>query len=67
MKSVFFSYDVLMTVDDVMAINASSGMIGIRNMGLAKQPRRPSSPVLSYSIVVGQPKIERSGIKLRTN
>ena len=37
-----------MTVGDAMVINIPSGFLGIRNMGFAKQPRRPSNPVLPY-------------------
>ena len=49
-----------MAVDDAMVINIPSGLSGIRNMGLAKQPHVPSSPVLPYTIsneaVVWEPK-----------
>ena len=37
-KSVFFLQEVLMKVDDAMDINILSGLPGIRNMGLAKEP-----------------------------
>ena len=36
-------------MDDAMVINIPSEMPGIRNMGLAKQLRLPSNPVLPYS------------------
>ena len=52
-KSVFFLLDVLMTVDDAMVINAPSGLIGIRNMGLAKQAtpsaKLPRSPTAKFT------------------
>ena len=34
-----------MTVDDAMVINMPSGLLGIRNMGLANQPRRTVGPM----------------------
>ena len=37
-----------MTVDDAMVISIPPGLPGIRNMGLAKQTRLPSNPVLPY-------------------
>ena len=45
---IFFLQEVLMTVDAAMVINIFSGLPGMRNMGLAKQPHRPSNPVLPY-------------------
>ena len=44
---IFFLQEVLMTVDAAMVINIFSGLPGMRNMGLAKQPHRPSNPVLA--------------------
>ena len=37
-----------MTVDAATAIDIFSALPGMRNMGLAKLPHRPSSPVLPY-------------------
>ena len=45
---IFFLQEVLITVDAAMAINIFSGLPVMRNMGLAKQPHRPSNPVLPY-------------------
>ena len=44
----FFLLDVVMTMDEALVVNIPSGLLGTRNIGLAKQPRRPSSPVLPY-------------------
>ena len=49
--SVFFLQAVLMTVDAAMLISIFSGLPGMRNMGLAKQPHRPSNPVLPYLLL----------------
>ena len=48
MISVFFLQEVRMTMDATMVINIFSGLPGMRNMELAKQPHRPSYPVLPY-------------------
>ena len=45
---IFFLPEVLMTVDATMVINIFSGLPGMRNMGLAKQPHQPNNPVLPY-------------------
>ena len=43
-----FLQEVLMTVHAAVAINIFSVLSGMRNMELAKQPFRPSNPVLPY-------------------
>ena len=49
---IFFLQEVLMTVDAAMEINIFSGLPGMRNIWLAKQPHRPTrppaNPVLPY-------------------
>ena len=55
-KFVFFLQKVLMTVGDAMVINIPGGLPGIRDMGLAKQPRRPSNPVGQATPSAKQPR-----------
>ena len=45
---MFFLRINLMMVDDVMLSKTASGLSGIRKIGAAKQPQRPSNPVLPY-------------------
>ena len=46
--SVPLLQEALITVDAAMIANIFSGQSGMRNRGLAKQPHRPSDPVLPY-------------------
>ena len=55
-KFVFFLQKVLMTVNGAMVINIPAGLPVIRNMGLAKQPRRSSSAVGQAAPSVKQPR-----------
>ena len=43
-----FLQEVLMTVDAAMVTNIFSRLPGMRNMGVAKQPHRPSIPALLF-------------------
>ena len=52
-KLNFFLRVKLMMVDDVMLSKTASGLSGIRKIGAAKQPQRPSNPVLPYLVRAG--------------
>ena len=47
-RKLFFLQVKLMMVGDVMLSKTASGRSEIRKIGAAKQPQRPSSPVLPY-------------------
>ena len=47
---IFFIGAALVTRDDAMLSDFPSRLPEIRNMGAAKQPRRPSNPVLPYQM-----------------